>query len=43
LESGFRNARAKVQIDQAGMLLEIAPAHVMDKQMIIDTLGRVLE
>jgi hypothetical protein len=38
LEAGYRNARAKVSIDEAGTLLEIAPAHVMDKETILNTL-----
>jgi hypothetical protein len=35
--SGYRNARAKVRIDQAGTLLELGPALIMAKNLILDT------
>jgi hypothetical protein len=37
-ESGYRSARAKVPITEAGTLLEILPALIMAKHMVLDTL-----
>jgi uncharacterized protein YceK len=38
MESGYLNARAKVPITNAGTLLEILPALLMPKHMVLDTL-----
>jgi uncharacterized protein len=37
-EAGYRNARAKVPIREAGTLLEILPALLVDKEMVVGTL-----
>jgi hypothetical protein len=36
-ESGYRNAMAKVDIDEEGTILEIVPALYVEKAMILDT------